>query len=305
MSVTGRIGRFFFASVDPHAAAVMRISLGLLLVGSHLLLWPDVDTLMGPDAAIGFDAVQGWSRDWRATWYAWVDHGWQAHLLHALGLVPMVLFTVGWGTQTMAWLSLLVQVFVHHRMPWIQHGGDRLLRLWTLYMALVPCGAALSLDARRRGNTHRLPPPVSRVAHRLIQAQLCLVYAVTAWEKLKGRQWMDGTALYYAIASPHFQRIPALSEAVIQNGIGQVLLALGTWMTLAWEVLFVPLVLFRKTRPVVLVLGVAVHAGIFLLMTVGSFSPASLWAYLSFVDDRALGARVRGWLQGPVAETAN
>jgi len=139
------------------------------------------------------------------------------------------------------------------------------------------------------------------VAHRLIQAQICLVYAVTAWEKLKGRQWVDGTALYYALAAPHFQRIPVISDALVQHGLGRMFLALGTWLTLAWELLFLPLVLFRRTRTMALVVGICVHAGIFLLMTVGSFSPASLWAYLALVDDRALGQRVRSWLSRPAS----
>ena len=276
--------------VDPYAVGVMRVALGLLLLSGHAWLWPEVDRLLGPEADIPFSAIQGWSAAHRHSLYNLVETAAQARALHVAGFVVFGLFTIGWQSRIMGVLSLVLLVSVHQRMPWMQHGGDRLLRLWTLYLCFVPCGAALSVDAwwaRRRG---RPAPVLPAVAHRLVQVQLCVMYGMTALAKASGSQWLAGTALYYALAVPHFQRLPALSEALVESGLVQVVLVGATWLTLAWEAAFPLLVWFRRTRPAMLWLGVLVHGGIFLLMTVGSFSPASLWAYLAFVEPQRLGA---------------
>ncbi len=272
---------------------LMRVCLGLLLMGGQLFLWPQLGELLGPEADIPFDAVQQWSGRHRHSLYNLVHTTAQAHALHAAGLVVFGLFTLGWRTRLTGILSLLVLVSVHQRMPWMQHGGDRLLRLWTLYLCLVPSGAALSLDALRRARARVPPPTVPAVAHRLIQLQLCVMYAMTALAKAEGSQWWAGTALTYALAAPHFQRLPALSDALARSGVAQLGFMVATWLTLAWEAAFPVLVWFRRSRPLMLWAGVFVHGGIFLLMTVGSFSPASLWAYLAFVNHRWLGDLVR------------
>lgn len=280
--------RFFTAPVDPRSVGLMRIALGLLLIWNHLMLWPDLGVLLGPDAAISHQTVLQWGGDgWGGSYYAWAQTLGQTQVLHALGVLPMVLFMVGLWSRPMGVLALLVQVAIHHQQPWMQLGGDRLLRLWTLAMVLVPCGAALSVDARfRRGP----PPVVPAFAHRMVQIQLMVMYGDTFLEKAQGFSWWNGSALYYALAAPQFQRIPALSALITGNAVGRAFCSLGTWATLAWEATFLPLVLFRRTRPVALWGGVLVHTGIFLTMMVGCFSPAALWGYLAFVDSIALGA---------------
>ena len=296
--------RWLFAPTDPHALGLMRVSLGLLLIGGHLFLWPHLPELLGPEAGIPFSAVQEWSGRHRHSLYNLCQTTAQAHALHAAGLVIFVLLTLGWRTRLVSILALLVLVSVHQRMPWMQHGGDRLLRVWTLYLCLVPSGAALSVDAWIRHRAGRPPPEVPALAHRLVQLQLCLMYLMTALAKAGGGHWLGGTALYWSLAAPHFQRWPDLSEALVHSSLAQAVLVGATFATLAWEAAFPVLVWIRRARPWVLWGGVFVHGGIFLLMTVGSFSPASLWGYLAFLDQRRLGdlgRRVEARLGGPWA----
>lgn len=66
---------------------------------------------------------------------------------------------------------------------------------------------------------------------------------------------------------------------------------LATWVTLAWEVLFVPLVVIPRTRPIALGLGLFFHLGIFATIDVAFFSLVSMWGYLAFVDPSRFTAR--------------
>jgi hypothetical protein len=58
------------------------------------------------------------------------------------------------------------------------------------------------------------------------------------------------------------------------------------YMALFWEVCFIPLVLFKRTRPWALAYGVAFHALIFLSLEVGWFSVYSLALYPIWIADR-------------------
>lgn len=288
---------FWFRPVDARPLALMRVALAVLLLWSHAGLGREL-WLLSADGPVDL-VTAARSAAWR---WSLLDHATtepRLLALYALGFAPLVGMLLGWRSRTMALLALLVQVSVHHRNPWMQHGGDRVLRFATLYLSLSACGAAWSIDAwlearRRRargeGEASALVPAVSL---RLVQIQTSVVYLMTGLAKSQGSQWAAGTALYYALSDSTFQRWPALSEAIVGSPVGQALCRLGTWVTLGWELAWPALVLWGPTRAAALAVGVGVHAGIFGLMMVGSFSPAMLWTYLAWLSP----ARLRGALE--------
>ena len=86
---------------------------------------------------------------------------------------------------------VLVQSFVR-RDPYVFNAGDAIIVLVALVLALSSCGAALSVDQRRRTGSFwsaqiRSPWPV-----RLLQVQLSLIYLVTVQAKLSGDSWLRG-----------------------------------------------------------------------------------------------------------------
>lgn len=290
MSALQRLELFLFRLEPASGLGVMRLLLGLLLVLTHALYWPEVDTWFGPQGVVPPSVLErGWTA-WRMSVYDYCDSVAAVHLAHAVGLLALVGFTVGWRTRTMAVLALLVQVSVHHANPWVQNGGDRVLRIMTLYLALSPCGLAWSVDAwlharRRRalglsGQVMALAPAWCR---RLVQAQVIVIYTYTGVAKLQGRTWREGTALYYALSDENYARVPTLVDAVLATGAGQAAAAAGTFITSLWEALFGLLVLWAPTRGPALILGLVLHGGIWLTMSVGLFSFATTWGYLAFL----------------------
>jgi hypothetical protein len=280
---------FWFAAIDARTYAAMRITLGLLLLGNHVLLAPELTRVLGPQGyyPLSVAVASGARERWSLFDYP-TDEG-QLWLVFWLGCLPMVGMILGFQSRLMTLLAMAVEISVHHRSPWIQHGGDRVLRLSTLSLALAPSGAAWSIDAwwaARRRAAAGDDAPRSALApiwvNRLIQIQLVVIYVATGVLKEGGSTWQNGTALFYALSSQNFQRAPALTDALLDHRVVHWLASLGTWVTLGWELSFGLLVLWRPTRWLALVLGLALHMGIFSTMMVGAFSPAMVWCYQAF-----------------------
>lgn len=274
--------RFWFSPIDPRALAAMRISLGLLL----LSWW----TAMG--AALPLLHIDGPFDTYLMDTY-WTP--WRVTLLEGLspeqlrwvwlgGFAVLGAFTAGLGTRLANLLTLVLLVAVWHRSPWIHNGGDRLLRIWTLTLLLSPSGAIWSVDAWIRGRLGAAPiEQVPILAVRLVQIQLVVMYTATGLEKLLGGpEWLAGPAVYFAISDGGFSRAPWLFDPLLQTWAGQALAALSTWITLVFEVAFLPGVLWRRTRWLTLGIGAAMHLGILVTLSVGVFGPASVWGYQTF-----------------------
>ncbi len=281
-TLAGRLRAFFLDPVDPRPVGWMRISLGLLLIATHFFYGLWLDDLFGPEAVISMDAI----REWRPTsWspYELASNSSELRAIHAALYLPLIGLTVGFRSRTMCLLAFLVQLAYAHRIPLAGNGGDRLLRFWCLYMMLVPSGAALSVDAWMRAKRKLPVPKVPIAGIRLIQIQLCIMYTFTGLAKAGNHEWWDGSALGIAMAVPHFMRFPELNRFLLQYDISFVAFAIGTWTTLIWELLFIPLVLWRRGRRPALGIGLIFHVSIWVLMTVGVFAPASVWAYQAFL----------------------
>jgi len=277
--------RFWFSPVPAASLGWMRVTLGLMLCGSWVLLWPELSHLLD---IIDLQVLERKHTDWRISYMDYVPPGPMVHVVHGLGLAVLVSFTVGFRARVSNLLALVLLVSFWHRLPWVQNGGDRLLRLWTLYLLTVPSGAAVSVDAwlrQRRGDAPILE--VSGFAHRLVQLQLCWVYFLTGYEKLTaGSGWRNGHAIAYSMSEGTFNRAPWVLDPLIQSDVGLAALMGLTWLTLGWELVFPALVAFKPTRTPGLVAGVFLHLGIFLTMSVGMFGPASVWGYQAFLAER-------------------
>ncbi|MCA8913413.1 MAG: HTTM domain-containing protein, partial [Planctomycetes bacterium] len=194
------------------------------------------------------------------------------------------------------------------RNPVILNGGDILLRASTFCLVLMPSGAAWRLDNLLRRKLMRpiqpalwrklLCLPLTHVARweevfrgesstglvrpwslRIAQIQLVIVYFYTGVDKVRGVQlngslgdWVGGKAVGLALSHGTIARFGFLA------GWPWWIFAPATWITLAWEIAFPVLVLWKRTRWYALSFGYVLHVGIFATMEVTHFS----WTILSF-----------------------
>ncbi len=150
----------------PLQVAAVRILTALTFVVLLLREWPNRATTWGPDAPWSYALSQEQLR---------IDGAFSLLVLHPgrfwfeacyVGAVLVgVLMVLGWHTRVVSALFLLAVVSFHNRSLFIADSGDLILQLSAIYLVLMRCGEAWSLDARRRAR----PGPVAapRLARRL------------------------------------------------------------------------------------------------------------------------------------------
>ena len=267
---------FWFRSQPAYTLGLVRIAFAAVALGWTVSLLPDLDELFGPH---GIAPQQpGGSFQWGlfAIWNS--DRalliGWAVLLVSSLALM------IGWHSRLAALGVFVLILSFEHRNPWVWNSGDLLVRLEALFLALSPCGAALSLDQRRRTGIFWSAQQRPQWPVRLMQLQLSLIYLASALSKVNGSAWPEGTAVSYALRLQDMLLIPTphwfANNALLMNAV--------TWGTLAVELSVGILVWNRRLRPWVLAAGVVMHTMIMIAIAVGFFSVAMFVLYLAFVQ---------------------
>jgi hypothetical protein len=170
-------------------------------------------------------------------------------------------------------------VSFEHRDPWVWNSGDVAVRIEALFLALSPCGAALSVDQGCSTGMFWSAQQRPQWPVRLMQLQLSLIYLASALTKLNGGAWPKGTAVSYALRLQDLVLLPTphglTNSALLMNAV--------TWGALAIELSLAILVWNRRLRPWLLAAGVVMHTMIMITVAVGFFTLAMFVLYLAFI----------------------
>lgn len=274
--------RFWFSGQDPATLGLIRILAGAMLFYTHFVWMLELDGFFGANGWLSkefvyryHDSVYAWSHLY------WLDSPALYWGFHFLALATFACLTVGFHSRIASVLAALFTISYAHRASGALFGLDQINGFLALYLAIGPCGAAFSLDQRRRRHASNPParPLVSaNVAIRLIQIHLCIVYLFAGCGKLYGQSWWEGTALWGALANLEYQTLD-LTWTASRMWVIELL----THTTLFWEISYVALIWPRATRPVMLLLAVPLHLGIAMCMGMVTFGLVMLIANLSFV----------------------
>ncbi len=285
--------RFWHVPVRAESLGLFRILLGVALLTDQLFqLLPNLDEFFGPHgiapAGLHDDYMVKYGR-W-TIWFFNHDDPAVVYPLFAAWVCVTVLWTLGLYTRLMnvaVWL--LTMCFINRNVN-ILNGGDDTMQVGVFLLMLAPCGKALSLDAwlaRRRGKIGPGPVYVPAWSQRVIQIQLCLIYLTTGLVKLKGNgwgtfqgTWWDGTSIHNVLNYVTMTRW-SFAQLPLPFWLTRTMSYVSVW----WEILFTPLVLFRRTRPWALWFGVLFHLGIWFTIEVGWFSFYTIAYYGAWVPD--------------------
>ena len=195
------------------------------------------------------------------TVYAW---------MHYLQFPCIALLGLGLLTQPALAGLLVLQgyIFFADQMVFRNHPYFFLLILGVLLVS--PADKAWAVTARKG---RRATVPLT--AQRLIQVQLCLVYAFAGLHKLNGH-YLEGNVLRHLA-----ERGQAVFPEFFLAGRWPSMMAVAI---VVFELSFPVAVWFRRTRFAWLGMGVMFHLGIALSMEIWTFTVASLAAYLLFLD---------------------
>jgi hypothetical protein len=286
--VSKALERFLWDPVPATPLALLRIGVGLIGAAWALTLIPSLDPwLTVPGIAGQASPILG-----RGSLLPAGSPPWLLGLLLATTAAAGLATAAGWKTRISSWVLFLTLLVIQRYSPAILNGGDLILRLLALGVALSPAGEYLSIDAWRRGWTWRAPS-VSAISLRFVQLHISLGYLLSALLKLRGATWREGSAIWYALQINDLLRIhldPGLIAPPLTN--------LLSWTTLGLELLLGVGVWIAWLRPWALLGGIALHLGIAVVFEIGFFPWVMIASYLAFVrpvtDVRQL-ALLRHW----------
>jgi len=289
---------FWFTPADPTPLGFIRILTGIMLVYTHAVWGLELEAFFGPNGWLPAEAVHALQSDQTVfSYWWWVPTNWM-WFAHGVALAVLVLFTIGCCTRITSVLAFIITISYANRVPAALFGLDQINAMLTLYLAIGPSGAALSVDrllARfrlTRQSLHAdaqqprfelLPSPSANLATRLIQVHMCVIYLFAGVSKLQGTAWWSGEAMWLTFANLEYQ-----SRDMTWLAHYPWLLHLMTHVTIVWEISFCALIWRPQWRPLMLFIGVLLHVGIgaclgmwtfALIMLVGcsSFLPPSLF----------------------------
>lgn len=284
---------FWFVPMAADTLALMRILVGSMLVYTHLAWTLELQTFFD---ATGTAAVPTgyrgmfphtasvnfvWSHFDFGSSFAW---RWGSHLV---GLIIFCAFMAGWWTRGTSILSFLLVVSYANRASGALFGLDQVNAFLTLYLSISGCGSRWSMDhffKMRRGLPINDYLSVrNTIATRLIQLHLCIVYLFAGLGKLQGNLWWNGEAIWGALASYEYQ---TLDLTFLCHWMW--LVNLLTYVTVAWEIAYPFLIWSKLTRPIFLIVAVAVHLGIGLAMGMLTFGLIMIYANVSFIPSQTV-----------------
>ncbi len=283
---------FWHRPVASERLAFVRVATGVALLTDQLFQYlPFLDYLFGP----GGMGSEGLNDRWMASNWRWpvlfftTDDMFVIFTCFAAWVISTLALTIGFKTRWAAAVAWFFTMCFFARNSNVKNGGDDIVQIALFLLMFMPSDRALAWDARRGPRVQTIPP----WGVRLLQLQLCMMYTATGFAKLKGGlggTWLQGTSLHYV-----FNDMALSRWSYAQFPIPIWITAPAGYLALFWEVFFIVLVAYRKTRRFALWYGVAFHLVVFLTLEVGWFSFYSLALYPVWMPDRWFEEKWPAW----------
>lgn len=281
--MSGSVNHLLFAPRSAWPLAIARIVLGIGLLGWAVSMMFEVSTFMSDEGLVG--------AEFASDNFRWIKLDTSTEVSIALIVLAgaSISIIIGWRPTVFLVLAFILLVAVQRRTPIILNSGDIILRNLTLLLALTPTSAAFSFDRWRRFGRDglRTAPLVAPWGLRLVQLQMMLVYFFAFWGK-SGELWRKGTAVSTAFRLTDLQRLTP--PGIVTDNL--LVVGLLTWGTLAIELTLAVLLWYKPARPMLIIVGLALHLTIDTFVMVGFFGIAMAAGLMTFLDGDAVERRV-------------
>ena len=220
-----------------------------------------------------------------------------ATVVHWVYVLFLLLLTFGIGGKILCFFAWILHIGFLYRNYSVAFGADLISGIFLLYLSFTNSCSTWSILSffpealKKLGNRDPIAASswnrfqnaqtvLSSVFYRMIQIQLCVIYAFTGFEKLKGVSWWDGTALWTVLSNSQL----VLFDFSWLRWVPTVI-ALLSFFTIALEIYFPVLVWFEKTRKWILLAGFGFHFGIALALALPTFAAVMLCPYVLFFNE--------------------
>lgn len=269
--------RFWFESNAPAQMTVLRGLLGFTLFGFYLVRCFDLQTYYSEGGmlplAVMFDVMP---MQYRLSLLHHFSSDAAVWGLHTIFLASLLTLALGIAPRLSAITAFVLHVSFLHRNLTVIFGVDMIATFFLLYL----CFADFRHQPGKRQGPEVLAATLGSMAFRLVQIQVCIIYAYSGLEKLKGGDWWRGEALWDVLANAQIARWDYSWVAEFPLAV-----VAATYLTLAWEIYFPALIWSRKWRYPMLVFGVLMHFGIAVSVNLPFFGALMILSYSVFLRE--------------------
>lgn len=270
--------RFWFEADGRAQIRVFRLGLGLLLFACYAIRSFDLELYYGENGIMPLAVLHEISQmDYRWSLFRiFPDMGavWAGNIVFLASLLGVAFLKRPRLAVVVAW-ALHVS-FVHRNLS-INYGVDMISCFYFFFL----------LFADYRGDRNYRPgdlrATLGSMAYRLCQIQVCIIYGYSGLKKLKGHTWWNGEAIWNSLAQTQLARWDFSWMAHFP-----LVLAAATFLTLAWEIYFPALIWIKPIRIPLLIVGVLLHLGIALGLSLPFFGILMTLTYVFFLDRETL-----------------
>jgi hypothetical protein len=157
----------------------------------------------------------------------------------------------------------------------LNNGGDFVLVLLAVWMI-----GMVSAQPFKNEKLKVIQVSVFNFAVLMAQVQIVLIYFVSGWDKIGSVLWRSGEAFAYT-AHLDFMFNPLFVNFLTSDFTNAIL----SWITIAFELLFVVFVWFKRTRLIFLAIGTLFHLIIGMALSLPDFAGIMIVSYLIFLKD--------------------
>ncbi len=294
---------YWFGQIDSRPIAAFRIALALILLKDALYHLPVAQIFYSDSGVIPRSAIIELARAQRFSVMDAMPHAWMATLFFLVWIIVLLGLLIGYRTRTMAVLNFLIMLSVHERSVFILTGADTLMRQLSFWAIFLPLAQYYSVDALRArkqryqlsGNPADLQAPTTpQMAYafpvRMIHIQVALVYFSTAYLKVNGEVWLRGDVMHFIKQLDTF--LLPTGEILLQ--LPDSVLRLMSYQALGSEILLPFFILSPILQPhlrrIGLLMGVLLHGGIALMMSIPDFSLVIFVGYITLLEPSVIEA---------------
>lgn len=293
LQIENTLVRFYrYYSVERHliGSSLLRIFFGLNLLWMYLTNLKVAPLLWGPNGIITTNMER---RELHSlgtfSLYALSNSPLYFTCMFALGIILTIIYILGIMPRVLNVLFYILSYSIYARNGYILDGGNNILYLELFFMMFMQTGAYFSWNAK--SVRHKLQKtsyarPFLALVHNFsvlaVIIQICLMYFVSFLYKANGNEWIHGTAIYYVLRVNEFT-IPGLNHYIYQTPVAVALL---TYATMLFQGAFPFLVWFRKTKLLMFLGAIVLHAAIGWIMGLAWFSLTMISVELIIFNDK-------------------
>jgi len=257
--------------------SVFRVLIGLVLLTDLISFIPATDLLFDPEfnaflPQTGFIAPLA-------------EH---STLFLSVYALVLILFILGIGKNISSFLVFVFHVLMMQLTLPLMTWGDTILKFSLLYFIFVDSFQYLALNRSKKSFSF-----ISQLAVWSIILHVFLIYLNNAYFKILDKDWQQGIAVFYSFSQYQgFQEsnwFSVLSNEFFAKSIN--------YFIILQQLTFVPMVIWKKTRGIAILLSVFIHFLMLFQFELWKFELIVVLLYGFLLNDKEIRNLIPEWIQ--------